>query len=417
MASSTLAVGVVETQADGWAEDRALRLTGVLLFATLFLQRFALPVGPDGISIVGPIGLMIVAGGVLQGTLALHRARLVLYLLFVVGTLLGLAWHAGSWGQMEYASNLPSIGQFLLLSSFAIVTFAQPVDEARFFRLVNFYLMLIGAAGILQFLAQFAGLGLFSFTGLLPSSILFETMYNLQIPIGVGSLLKSNGFFLVEPSVLSQMMAVALIIEVLAFRRLSYLAVFTVALLLSFSGTGWIVIGAFLVGAVLSLGWRGLFLAVATLCVLGLVALGASFVAPDLALAVAGRFGEFTQPGTSGHLRFVTPYWLLSDVLDADPVRALVGLGGGVSEKLTMPYEYNVNTPVKIAIEYGFPVLVVYLLLFLVGRRTAVQGALVFPAMVLFLFTGGYQQFPPILFFILLLIAVAWLRPSDAAAR
>jgi hypothetical protein len=182
--------------------------------------------------------------------------------------------------------------------------------------------------------------------------------------------------------------------------------------MLSFSGTGWIVLFSFVLAATLSLGVRGVLLALGTIVLLGL-AIGAAFVlAPDLAAAFGDRIGEFSEIGTSAHMRFVTPFWLVSDVLARDAAAIFLGIGSGVSEALYLPYLYNVNTPIKVLLEYGLPALIAYLSLFLLNRRTPTQAALVFPAMVLFLFAGGYQQFPPVLFLILMLLCVARLAPS-----
>jgi hypothetical protein len=83
-----------------------------------------------------------------------------------------------------------------------------------------------------------------------------------------------------------------------------------------------------------------------------------------------------------------------------------------MAERQTLTYAYDVNTPVKIAVEYGLPALLAYLMVFTWAARTAVQGALLVPILVLFLFTGGYQQFPPIVFIVLLLTVIARLRPD-----
>jgi hypothetical protein len=71
-----------------------------------------------------------------------------------------------------------------------------------------------------------------------------------------------------------------------------------------------------------------------------------------------------------------------------------------------------VNTPIKVLLEYGLPALISYLALFLLNERTPAQRALVLPAMIMFLFAGGYQQFPPVLFLILLLLCTARLTPT-----
>ncbi len=393
---------------------RALRFATAILCACLFLQRFGVPLGSKPFSLVGPVGLGLAALGVAQGTLAFHRFRLCAYLVLAVGVIAGVMWQVISpGGDFAGGPNLASMSQFLLLSSFAVLSFAEPVDEKRFFHVANFWFGIIAIAGILQFAAQFAGVRVFAFTGILPGALLYEYGYNTTIAVGVGSLLKSNGFFLVEPSTFSQVMALGLIIEMLAFRRPRYLALFALAEMLSFSGTGLIVLGSFVIAAVIGMGQRGLAIAGAMVVLLGVAAGVGSVAAPQIAQAFGQRMDEISHPGTSAHRRFVTPFWALSDTLSAHPSAALVGLGSGVSERLDVPYEYDVNTPVKVALDEGFPALIAYVLLFVAGRKSPIQAALVVPACTLFFFTGAYQQFPPVIFLVLLLISVARLRPAD----
>lgn len=417
MARPVLAGGAaLPVRGDADPQRSALAFAGAVLCVSLFLQRFAVPFGDKGLSVAGPIGLALAGAGLLGGALAFHRTRLLCYLALVCCCVLGAGYHAAERDGFGAAQSAESLGQFLLLTGFATLTFARPVDEGRFFRLVTLVLAVIAAAGVLQFAAQFVGLGLFSFEGIVPSSILFEKGYNLRIPItGSGPLLKSNGFFLVEPSIFSQFMAVALAIEVVSFKRVPLLCLFAAGFMLSFSGTGWLVLAGFVAAATAGMGARGVVLACATLVTLALAA-GATYVfAPDLFLAFAGRLDEVSRPSTSGHLRFITPYWTLADTVDRDPAALLLGIGAGVSERLSLPYEYNVNTPIKVLLDYGLPALIAYLLLFVLGRKSPIQGALVLPGLVLFLFTGGYQQFPPVLFPVLLLLCVARLRPSSAS--
>jgi hypothetical protein len=302
----------------------------------------------------------------------------------------------------------------MAMSGFATLTFTRPVGERAFFRVLAFWLGVIAVAGLAQFALQFAGLKLFSFRGIVPAELLFEDGYNTTIPAGVGSLLKSNGFFLLEPSIFSQFMALAIVIEQLTARRPLMLGLFLAGLMASMSGTGWIVLAAFLLSAVFSMGARGAALAAATAALAAVVLAAVWFAAPDVIASVGERMGEIARPSTSGHLRFITPFWALDDVLARDPASALAGLGGGVSEKLTLPYEYDVNTPVKIGLEYGFPALLAYLGLLSLGAKSPVQRALLGPGLAMLLFTGAYQQFPPVLFFVLLAISVARLEPEPA---
>ena len=395
-------------------ERETLRLSGCLLFTVLFLQRFGLPFGAKAISVVGPIGFLIAIVGLARGTLALDRNRMIGFLALTGLAMLGMLWQGTHPNPFGTGANLNSLMQFLVLTSFAVLSFAYPVDEARFFGQVTRWFSWIAIAGIVQFVLQLVGIRIFRFTGILPASLLYEANYNLVIPAGIGSLLKSNGFFLIEPSVFSQVMALGIIIEVLTAQRPRMLGLFVAGLMLSFSGTGWIVLISFVLAAALSLGGRGVLLAAGTVLLLGLAATAAVLLAPGIEAAFSTRLNEFSMIGTSAHMRFVTPFWLMSNVLSRAPWAALLGIGSGASEALYLPYLYNVNTPIKVFLEYGLPALGAYLSLFLMNRRTPSQRALVFPAMVLFLFAGGYQQFPPVLFLILLLLCTARLRSAAA---
>ena len=396
--------------------QQALLFTTVVLAASMFLQRFCVPAGSKPVNVVGPIGLGIAVVGVLRGTLTFSRIRLPLFLLLCALASFGMAYRQIVPGVFQTGTILPSLLQFLLLTSFATLSFAQPVPEREFMRRVTAVLSLIAVAGIGQFVAQVVGLGLFSFRGLVPPSLLFEDGYNLQIPAGFANLYKSNGFFLLEPSVFSQFMAFGLILELLVLRRVRILALFAAGLMLSMAGTGWIVLAAFVVSSAFSMGRRGILISILTLALVGLLAGGALVLAPDAAAVFSSRLDEVVRPGTSGHLRFITPFWLLDDVMTGEPSAALLGIGSGGSERLIRSYEYTVNTPVKIAIDYGLPALAVYVALLAAGRKTVTQRAVVLPGLVLLLFAGGYQQFAPALFPVLLVMSVANLRPETGPA-
>ena len=399
-------------------EQQALWFTGAIFAVSLALQRFGLPFGGKALSIVGPIGIALVAYGLFKGALSFHKGRLLTFLALTALILCGMALHSAEPGGFGEGASVDSLLQFLLLTSFAVFTFSEPVEEAAFFRVVTFALMVIACAGVLQFIAQFFGLGLFSFTGILPDSLLFEAGYNLEIPLGIGDILKSNGFLLVEPSVLSQLMALGIIIEASGARRPPFLVAFVAGLLLSFSGTGWIVLGAFVAGSAIAMGKRGLIIALGVVVALSATLALAAVLTPDVMDMLTSRLSEISQPGTSGHMRFVTPFWMLSDVLASHKSAFLLGIGSGGSERLVLPYVYDVNTPIKVMVDYGFPALICYVALFLLGRKTPIQAAVVAPAIVLFFFAGGYQQFPPMVFIVLLLTSVARLRvtPQSAAS-
>lgn len=398
------------------AEAGAVRFAVRILLAAIVLQRFALPLGDQYMSLVGPLGLLFAGIAAARGHLTLAPARLAIFLGFCClatsGTAIALAVKAPFMPEVSWTS----LAHFLVLTGFATFEFRAAVSERRFFLAVQSCLAFAALAGIAQFVAQFAGAGLFGFQGLLPDVLLLPG-YNTVIPLEGTWLFKSNGFFMVEPSVFSQFMAIALIIEILYFRRTRYLVLFPAALVCSVSGTGWIVIGAFLAHAVIGMGFQGIAVALGTVVVGGAALGGLAFSLPDVFEALASRTDEFSRIGTSGHERFVTPWWLLQFAYSEAPYAAFVGLGAGTAERLPVTYGFAMNVPVKLMIEYGVPAMILYVALFFAARRTRRQQALLLPVLALMMFTGGYQQFPPVLFPALLLVAVARLRPDDEAAR
>jgi hypothetical protein len=417
---STLSIPVAGTAACFDARPELARATGEfaigVLGASLLLQRFAIPYAAKGIELVGPIGLLLALVAVSRGVLVFHRGRLALFALLTLWVVIGATRHAIYPNGYGITPLMSSLLQFLLLTGFCTLSFAQELDEDAFLKGAANILSIIAGAGIIQFVLQFAGVRVFAFTGLLPDRFLYEQLYNLQIPTGMGDVLKSNGFFLLEPSIFSQAMAMALIIEVLGARRLRHMTLFIIGLLLSFSGTGWIVLFSFLASVGARLGGRGFLIAAyvtASVIIMGAALL---LISPDSAAVFTDRLSEFSQPGTSANMRFMTPFQYTYDILAHEHWAWLFGIGAGVSEKIDMAYDYNVNTPIKILLEFGLPAVLLYMSLFFTATRTRLQGALLVPSVVLVVFAGGYQEFAPVLFPIFLLVCVARLRPSGAFA-
>jgi hypothetical protein len=401
----------------GMAGDQAIYFSVTTVLLSLLLQRFALPIGELPLSAVAPLGLLCGVFWLLRGSIILDQRRLLaLFVLFIVGCAGGLISLNASTARVAVVS-WPSLVQFLLLSSFATLSFRETVDENRFFAAIMNCIAFVGIAGIFQFFAQFFGFDLFSFVTLgFPERFTLEPYYVIYNPAGVGNVYKSNGFFLMEASIYSQIMALGFAIEILYFRRAQYLAILALGLVISVSGTGWMVFGAFIIGVVARLGVQGALIGTGAI-VSGALALSIlAFALPDLFDYFIGRVDEFSSPGSSAHIRFISPWWTAGEVLTHAPWALVIGAGAGVSERLQVTYLYAPNSLVKILTEYGLTGLCAYLSLFFVADRTPRQSALLLPAMVLFFFTGGsYSQFAPILFPILLVCSVARLRPPTTA--
>lgn len=396
-----------------------MRFVLLTLLTCLLLQRFALSVAGLKVSVATPIVLGLAGWELHARRLGLDRIRLGLLLALLAVALMSIAVQADSPVNLVTRASVPSLAYWLAVTGFVSLTFRVRVPEDEFYRLVNLCLGIVAVAGLLQFAAQFAGISVFAFSGIVPDSLLIEEQYALKNAVSGTDLLRSNGFFLVEASVFSQFMAIGLMVEMLYFRRPGFLALFLGGLLVSVSGTGWMVLGVFVAQLALVSGLRGALaaLGIAVLAGAGFAAL--LLVAPEAGEAFLNRSTEFTLQGTSGYERFVTPFLALHAVTAVAPHVWTTGLGPGSSEGLAVPFVYVMDTPIKVLLEYGIGGLALYIALFLSARRTRRQAALVLPLMMLLLFAGGYQQFSPVLFPVALLITVASLdrqQPSPTGA-
>jgi hypothetical protein len=208
----------------------------------------------------------------------------------------------------------------------------------------------VGICGLLQYIGQFFihDQWLVDFSQNIPDSIRASQGYHTSIP--VGSVYKSNGFFLLEPSAFSQLMAIALLCEWTLFRRKGRMSLLALGLLVSYSGTG---IFTLVLGAMFPLGLRTVVRA------LGLAALGVLvfFVLGDsLNLSFTlDRVGEFNTPGTSASDRFVAPIELLQEQIGdgSDIVHVLLGNGPGSVTRAVRSYTFFDPTWARLFFEYG----------------------------------------------------------------
>jgi hypothetical protein len=208
----------------------------------------------------------------------------------------------------------------------------------------------VGVCGLLQYIGQFFihDQWLVDFSQYIPDSIRATQGYNTSIPVGL--MYKSNGFFLLEPSSFSQLMAIALLCEWTLFKRIGRMSVLALGLLVSYSGTG---ILTLVLGAMFPLGPRTVVRA------LGFAALGGFvfFLLGDLLHLsfTLDRVNEFSTPGSSGSDRFVAPIQLLQEQIGdgSDIVHVLLGNGPGSMTRAVRGYTFFDPTWARLFFEYG----------------------------------------------------------------
>jgi hypothetical protein len=380
----------------------------VVLVAAVILQRFAVPVAASQLGVGFVIGLLVAGVGALRGWLAVEPVRFVLFCVMLAAILLALVLGGQSFSML-------SLAMFCLL--YVPFVLVLPLGEADYRRLLGHFqtlALVVAGFAVGQFGVQFA-LGsswMFPFDRLLPEPF-FIPGYNLVIELG-GGIVKSTGFWLLEPSHLSQLMALAIIVEFAWFRRLAVLAALGTGLVLAFSGTGLVLLAVFLPVLLVASG-RSLWLAAG----LGLSAVGVWALADTFPVNYfVERSGEFANPQASASMRFFGPYWAVADVFAGRPGLLLTGVGPGGMADAVWHFDYAVldSSWLKLVVEYGLigavPFAVFYAYCLFAGcpdRRLA--AALLFQV----LFLGGFLLGYHVQFLILALVVWPRLAPATSS--
>ena len=361
-----------------------LALCRSMLLTTILLSRFAIPISSDKqipLSLVtGIIHFLCIAG--LSGlTFSLRRLLAFLLVLGII-VLETLMVHS-------HFSVLSIIYVFAVYAPLSLGTGLDPSTTMS--KLWDTFISMatgLGILGLIQVVVQIVHPGLFfDPIGLLPERFLLSN-YNTTYPVlrGVIDLLKPNGMFTVEPSFFSQITALGLLGELAFFRRTRQIAVLMAALIASFSGTGLLIVGISL-----------LFLAKPRI-ILGTLACAAVSVilisATGFGEAFSSRLTELSNPGTSGHERFVAPFAALSDPWKDSSSVALFGYGAGQVTAIDNGLDANYSAIPKVGLEYGIVGLGAFgLLWYSLFRRLCLPKTLVVALLVYyFLASGAFLQ-------------------------
>jgi hypothetical protein len=327
------------------------RIDIFLLISALFLQRFSLSFGNSLLSLdLLPVALIFVHQFV-SGRLFVQYDRLLWFCAMFLAVTSSLLLNFQS-------TMLSSYGLFVVI--YSLFTLSRPSTPEQYKTTLQgfqFLVLILSWLAIAQFAAQFVvdGREIIRFFGILPD-FLFASQNlhraNTIIPITAGSrLIKSNGIFLTEPSTMSQMAALGILIEVLEFRRPRYLLALALGLLLSYSGTGISILLLFLPLAGLVKRRAQIPVLLVSLSVFALLATGVI----DLSI-FSSRVGEFEDPRKSGFQRFIASFWMAAEHFDTASLPVLLrGAGPGAMDSFT-PRAFYVpsgGTWFKLFYEYG----------------------------------------------------------------
>jgi hypothetical protein len=390
-------------------EDRSARNSRFFvhgtLIACLILQRFGAMPGGSALFISLPLFAGLLGWGLVTGIATLRPRGIALYLVFasvtLISTLIALTAPDGRFG-----TSLTSLIAILLTYGLSIVGPSTRFDRETVFRLFLGYTRFIAAAGIVQWLIQFAGIRIFSFMLTVPAlkPVLVEQQFNFNPIMHYGStILRSNGFFLLEPSMFSQTLVIAMVIDYFILGRVKYLPLYLLAYMFSFSGTGALSL-ALAIPFYACLSTQN-FGRVAGFVIAGLIAITlGGLVFPDQVGSLLGRTNELSYSGSSGYARFIGPFLPIADL--SQEARILIGWGPGATERYIYFVAGTGNSIAKLILDYGVIGITAFMALFigtLWRRETAILSVL---ALTTFVVGGGYLLFTPML--VLLFLLCIW---------
>ncbi len=343
--NSRVVAGASGSRAQSW-----VTLVGAdvaLLTSALFLQRFTLSFGHSLMSLdVVPVAVLLIHQFA-SGRLLIQYDRLLWFLAAGLAVTCSMLINFKS-------TMLPSY--CLLMITYFFFTLVRPSTADRYnhvLRAFQFLIALLSFLAIAQFIAQFwvDGRELIRFYGIFPE-FLFTDQFNTIIPVTLGSsLIKSNGLFLAEPSTLSQIVALSILIEVFLFRRSRYLVLLTLGLLMSYSGTELVILLLFLPLTCIGRNRAGLPVLLLSVIAVALFATGTI----DLS-AFTSRVGEFENTEASGFERFISSFWMASEHFDTATLAVLLhGSGPGTMDGF-VPHAFYAafgGTWFKLLYEYG----------------------------------------------------------------
>lgn len=301
----------------------AARTDAALLVAALFLPRFSLPLGNTALLFdLLAIGLILLYQ-FFSGKLLIQYDRFLWFLCFALAITCSLLFNFNNRMLTSYAQTT------VFFSLFTLSRTSTSSQYRKTLQTFQFLVMLLSCLAIVQFPAQFVidGRKLINFYGIFPEFLLNPDSSAIrELKLGGSlSLLKSNGIFLPEPSNLSQIAALGILIEVLEFQRPRYLLVMATGFLLAYSGTGVMVLLLFLPLASLRHSKAGFSVLLIVMFAFGLFATGVIHLSP-----FANRTEEFQAPGSSGFDRFVAPLWLIAKLYHTGSLQGwLIGNGPG----------------------------------------------------------------------------------------
>jgi hypothetical protein len=317
-----------------------------VLCASLF-SKFGIPGYTElGIGIGIPLTMAALGIGILNNCVRLDPRRLGFYCITLAVLVLPQLLQAGTFST-----------QSLTMLAVLHIPYAMVVTRGyelvpRVLKLFLHIATLLAVLAIAQYFLQghIDQALLYPIDNLIPQQFVVQG-FNSQGTIGyLSTQVRATGMFMLEPSFLTQFLAIAIIAESLTSTRLWRLGLYGVGILMAHAGTGMLILLIVMPFVVITRRRWDLMLigglGIVFLVVFGEV-LGLDFI--------TSRTNEFSDPNSSGFARFVGGFYMFEQMLWPNLTRALFGYGAGSFLEYTHLFTIEVaDMPMtKMIFEFG----------------------------------------------------------------
>lgn len=373
----------------------------LMLSVTIFI-KFGIPIG--GNQLFAAMGIIFAAAGYgfVAGYLEVQKTRLMLYALLLGGLAL----------TQIFNYSTMAVNSFIVLCMvhlpYIFTLKKETTDPGKELVFYQKLFVVLAFLGIFQFFIQYIiGDWAFFLDAHFPQAFIVRDYHGMNALEYEGTIYKPTAFFLQEPSNFSQLLAFAIIIEVMFFKKLWRLALYVFALIMTFSGTGILLLLVLL--PIYLVHKKHFFVLIALTCTL----VTAPVWAPAVGLGdTVSRATEIQSDKSSAYARFVSPFRVIAESpMLTSPVNLLFGNGAGSGSMKEVPvrvdYERAGSTWSKIFYEYG--ILGFFLYVLFMGYIVATSGKnryLCAALLIMFVIMGEYL-FPPTVH-ALILAFIAW---------
>jgi hypothetical protein len=314
LATGTAATPVVIDAKERWKQRSIYLFYVVNIICSVFLQKLAIP---GNLSLIYPVELATTIALLFTAGMSFSVERVVLYCAFI-----GAAIFSQLLGGTPF--SIPSL--LMVVGIYAPLCVHYNVDEELFRKCMRFFIssmliicVIVWVEHAIQLLAS--ARYWVNLDAIIPYPLQFRSYsYIRQL---TGKYLEPNGIFFLEPSILSQFLALALIIEFRIFRRWLNITVLGLSLLATFAGSGLLMVLACAPFLIPRMSMRTFLSALIGGSITTIV-----LVATGWLTRATGRLGEFGEHNRSANERFVAPMERLADTLKK-PDAIFHGSGAG----------------------------------------------------------------------------------------